>query len=189
MLGLGSHSLSSPDAARLARPRALALVLAAAPEPEPVVVALVLAAAQEPQPVVVAAAAAAAAEPGARRPRVGDAGGAGPHARDDGGRRRSPSMRTRQSPRAPLTPVALQAALRAFAPRHVRVMRDASRAPYCFVDFPDAAAAKRAMDAFGGSARGAAPRPPARAGAAVDAAPPPPAQAAPARGWWSSARR
>ena len=69
-------------------------------------------------------------------------------------------MRTRQSPRAPLTPVALQAALRAFAPRHVRVMRDASRAPYCFVDFPDAAAAKRAMDAFGGSARGAAPRPP-----------------------------
>ena len=64
-------------------------------------------------------------------------------------------MRTRQSPRAPLTPVALQAALRAFAPRHVRVMRDASRAPYCFVDFPDAAAAKRAMDAFGGSARGA----------------------------------
>ena len=184
------HSLSSPDAARLARPRALALVLAAAPEPQPVVVAaLVLAAAQEPQPVVVAAAAAAAAEPGARRPRVGDAGGAGPHARDDGGRRRSPSMRTRQSPRAPLTPVALQAALRAFAPRHVRVMRDASRAPYCFVDFPDAAAAKRAMDAFGGSARGAAPRPPARAGAAVDAAPPPPAQAAPARGWWSSARR
>ena len=153
------------------------------------VAALVLAAAQEPQPVVVAAAAAAAAEPGARRPRVGDAGGAGPHARDDGGRRRSPSTRTRQSPRAPLTPVALQAALRAFAPRHVRVMRDASRAPYCFVDFPDAAAAKRAMDAFGGSARGAAPRPPARAGAAVDAARPPPAQAAPARGWWSSARR
>ena len=161
MLGLGSHSLSSPDAARLARPRALALVLAAAPEPEPVRQPAAAAEQQEPQPVVVAAAAAAAAEPGARRPRVGDAGGAGPHARDDGGRRRSPSMRTRQSPRAPLTPVALQAALRAFAPRHVRVMRDASRAPYCFVDFPDAAAAKRAMDAFGGSARGAAPRPPA----------------------------
>ena len=140
MLGLGSHSLSSPDAARLARPRALALVLAAAPEPQPVR-AGGGGGQQEPQPVVVAAAAAAAAEPGARRPRVGDAGGAGPHARDDGGRRRSPSMRTRQSPRAPLTPVALQAALRAFAPRHVRVMRDASRAPYCFVDFPDAAAA------------------------------------------------
>ena len=79
MLGLGSHSLSSPDAARLARPRALALVLAAAPEPEPVRQPAAAAEQQEPQPVVVAAAAAAAAEPGARRPRVGDAGGAGPH--------------------------------------------------------------------------------------------------------------
>ena len=185
---LGSHSLSSPDAARLARrgrSRSYSPRRRSRSRSGPAGGG----AAQEPQPVVVAAAAAAAAEPGARRPRVGDAGGAGPHARDDGGRRRSPSMRTRQSPRAPLTPVALQAALRAFAPRHVRVMRDASRAPYCFVDFPDAAAARaRAMDAFGGSARGAAPRPPARAGAAVDAAPPPP-QAAPARGWWSSARR